>query len=104
AGDDPMELCLADRRQSGRGRHPERPRETHREPTALQLRRTTMATLTLPVRKEDHSRGAADAVVTLVEYGDFECPYCGQAHMVLQELMEEMGPQLTLVFRHFPLT
>jgi protein-disulfide isomerase len=42
--------------------------------------------------------------VTLVEYGDFECPYCGQAHYILQEIAEEMGSELLFVFRHFPLT
>jgi protein-disulfide isomerase len=42
--------------------------------------------------------------VTLVEYGDFECPYCGQAHRILEELLEEMGSGILFVFRHFPLT
>jgi protein-disulfide isomerase len=41
--------------------------------------------------------------VTLVEYGDFECPHCGRAHFSLQELLPKMGKQMRLVFRHFPL-
>jgi predicted DsbA family dithiol-disulfide isomerase len=41
--------------------------------------------------------------VTLVKYGDYECPYCGQAHPVLKELQERVGEQVRFVFRHFPL-
>jgi len=62
-------------------------------------------TLALPVSdRRDHIRGAPTAPVTLVEYGDFECPHCGQAHYILDELMEQMADQVRLVFRHFPLT
>jgi len=63
-----------------------------------------MSKLTIPVRQQDHVRGPNDARVTLVEYGDFECPHCGRAHGVLNRIQDEMGPQLRLVFRHFPLT
>ena len=63
-----------------------------------------MAKLTLPVRTEDHVLGPQNAPVTLVEYGDFECPYCARAHGVLKDLVEDLGPQLRFVFRHFPLT
>jgi protein-disulfide isomerase len=48
-------------------------------------------------------RGAADAPVTLVEYGDFQCPYCGDAYPVVQELLERFGNELRFVFRHMPL-
>jgi len=59
----------------------------------------------MPVSEErDHIRGAPSAAVTLVEYGDFECPYCGQAHYVLNDLMARLGDDVRLVFRHFPLT
>ncbi|SDT72868.1 Na+/H+ antiporter NhaA [Jiangella sp. DSM 45060] len=58
-----------------------------------------------PVDPEaDHIRGPADARVTLVEYGDFECPYCGRAEPVLRELTQAFGDDLTFVFRHLPLT
>ena len=51
----------------------------------------------------DHLRGPVDAPVTLVEYGDFECPYCGRAESVLRELVRNIGNDLTFVFRHLPL-
>jgi Na+/H+ antiporter NhaA len=53
---------------------------------------------------EDHIRGPADAPVTLVEYGDFECPYCGRAEPILRELLSEHGADIRFVFRHLPLS
>ena len=53
--------------------------------------------------KRDHILGPAEAAVTLVEYGDFECPHCGAAHGILTELLQERGEQVRLVYRHFPL-
>ena len=52
----------------------------------------------------DHVRGPADAPVTIVEYGDFECPFCSRAEPVLRELLAEFGDDLRYVFRHLPLT
>ncbi len=51
----------------------------------------------------DHVRGPLNAPVTLVEYGDFECPYCGQAEPVVRELVRTFGNDLRFVFRHLPL-
>jgi Na+/H+ antiporter NhaA len=51
----------------------------------------------------DHVRGPADAPVTLVEYGDFECPYCGRAEPVVRQLLVDFGTDLRYVFRHLPL-
>ncbi len=51
----------------------------------------------------DHVRGPDDATVTLVEYGDFECPYCGQAESVVRELLGSFGDELRYVWRHLPL-
>jgi Na+/H+ antiporter NhaA len=51
----------------------------------------------------DHIRGAHDALVTLVEYGDFECSYCGQAESVVRELLASFGDDLRYVWRHLPL-
>jgi protein-disulfide isomerase len=62
-------------------------------------------TLTPPVSvKRDHLREPDDAPVTLVEYGDYQCPFCGQAHGVLQELLKQVRDQVRLAFRNFPLT
>jgi Na+/H+ antiporter NhaA len=54
--------------------------------------------------ERDHVRGNVGAPVTLVEYGDFECPYCGAAAPVIRKLMEHFGDELRYVFRHLPLT
>jgi protein-disulfide isomerase len=59
--------------------------------------------LAVPVGPEDHVRGRADAPVTLVEYGDFECPYCGQAYAAVRALEERYPDALRVVFRSFPL-
>lgn len=64
----------------------------------------TQTQLAVPVNEQDHSRGPKDAPITLVEYGDFECPHCGQAHYQLQELEKALGESMRLVFREFPLT
>jgi len=62
------------------------------------------AVLTQPVSPDrDHIRGAVDAPVTLVEYGDYECPYCGAAHPIVNAVQDAMGDTLRFVFRHFPL-
>jgi Na+/H+ antiporter NhaA len=53
--------------------------------------------------ERDHVRGPDDAPVTLVEYGDFECPYCGQAESVIRELLSSFGDDLRYVWRHLPL-
>jgi Na+/H+ antiporter NhaA len=53
--------------------------------------------------ERDHVRGPDTAPVTLVEYGDYECPYCGQAEVVIRELLDEFGDELRYVWRHLPL-
>jgi Na+/H+ antiporter NhaA len=53
--------------------------------------------------ERDHVRGSEDAPVTLVEYGDYECPYCGQAEVVIRELLDSFGTELRYVWRHLPL-
>jgi protein-disulfide isomerase len=63
-----------------------------------------MANLTPAVGPQDHTQGPDDAPVTLVEYGDFQCPDCGVAYAIVQELQKDMGGRLRFVFREFPLT
>jgi protein-disulfide isomerase len=58
----------------------------------------------MPVSARDHVQGPADAPVTLVEFGDFECPYCAAAHVIVKKVQQIMDDQLRFVFRHFPLT
>jgi protein-disulfide isomerase len=63
------------------------------------------AVLTVPVSEDrDHIQGAPDAPVTLVEYGDYECPYCGAAEPIVKQVQARMGDRLRFVFRNFPLT
>jgi len=69
------------------------------------MRTTWSSELTLPVSAErDHIQGPADAPVTLLEYGDYECPYCGAAYPILKQVQERMGDRLRFVFRNFPIT
>ncbi|MGI8496314.1 MAG: DsbA family protein [Gemmatimonadaceae bacterium] len=60
--------------------------------------------LAQPVGADDHVSGPPEAPLTLVEYGDFECPWCGKAHPIVQSLQRALGPQLRLVFRNFLLS
>jgi Na+/H+ antiporter NhaA len=76
------------------------------EVRARQLLGTTDELLDLSEDVEperDHVRGPDAAPVTLVEYGDYECPYCGQAEVVIRELLDEFGDELRYVWRHLPL-
>jgi protein-disulfide isomerase len=59
--------------------------------------------LTIPVSGQDHSMGPENAAVTLVEYGDFQCPHCKAARLVVEQLLAEMKGEVRFVFRHFPL-
>jgi protein-disulfide isomerase len=63
----------------------------------------TVATLAIPVSPHDHIRGPVDAPVTVVEYGDFECPYCGRAEPVVRDLIHEFA-DVRYVWRHLPLS
>lgn len=63
------------------------------------------AALTMPVTEDrDHIQGPADAPVTLLEYGDYECPYCGAAYPIVKEVQARIGERLRFVFRNFPIT
>jgi protein-disulfide isomerase len=60
--------------------------------------------LTEPQPHRDHIRGSDNAPIQMLEYGDYECPYCGAAHPVVKALEEELGSRLCFAFRNFPLT
>jgi protein-disulfide isomerase len=55
------------------------------------------------VTEADHVLGSPDGLVTLIEYGDFQCPHCGAAYPLLKRVQERLGDRLRFVFRHFPL-
>jgi protein-disulfide isomerase len=74
--------------------------ETAREETEFESPR-----LTVPVNPDrDHIQGPLTAILTLVEYGDYQCPYCGAAYPEVKKAQKELGPRLKFVFRNFPLT
>ena len=63
-----------------------------------------MATLKTPVNESDHIRGPMTAAITLVEYGDYQCPHCGMVHPIVNRVQAYFRNSLRFVFRHFPLT
>ena len=63
-----------------------------------------MSDLTIPVSEVDHIQGSAQAPVALLEYGDYQCPYCGRAYPIIKDLQATLGSKLRFVFRNFPLT
>jgi len=63
-----------------------------------------MTKLSVPVSAKDHRQGDADAPCTLVEYGDYQCPSCGQAYPIVKRVQKHFGKRLSFVFRNFPLT
>lgn len=63
-----------------------------------------MSQLSEPVTGRDHATGNQESTVTLLEYGDYECPHCGRAHPIVQEILRTMGDKIRFVFRNFPLT
>ena len=62
-----------------------------------------MATLKVPVTPEDHIQGDPDAELTLLEYGDYQCPHCGRAYGIVKQVQKHFGRRLRFVFRNFPL-
>jgi protein-disulfide isomerase len=61
------------------------------------------ALLSIPVGDDDHSRGPLDAKLTVVEYGDYQCPYCGQAYPIVEQLLAKFADSMRLIFRNLPL-
>src|SRR5262245_3938936 len=63
----------------------------------------TTTQLAASITEPDHAQGSESATVTLVEYGDYQCPHCAMAHPVIKALQQHFGDDLRFVFRHFPL-
>lgn len=63
-----------------------------------------MTRLRGPIDERDHIQGGSTAEITLLEYGDYQCPYCGQAYPIVKRVQRRMGARLRFVFRNFPLT
>src|SRR5258705_4629521 len=70
----------------------------------VQTESIPLTRLTVPVARRDHIQGRLDAPVTLLEYGDYECPACGQVFPMVKAVQERLGDGLCFAFRHFPLT
>src|SRR6476620_11480878 len=63
-----------------------------------------MAKLTPPLNKNDHVQGPPDGIVTLVEYGDYQCPHCAAAFPIVKQIQKAFSKNLRFAFRHFPLS
>jgi protein-disulfide isomerase len=59
--------------------------------------------LTLPDPERDHTSGSNDGLIRLLEYGDYECPFCGEAQPIVKEIQQRLGDDLLFAFRNFPL-
>src|SRR6266704_5583279 len=86
-------------------RHSRKTSKTLLEPTGKELETYEAPRLVIPVDpSRDHIQGDPKALLTLVEYGDYQCPYCGAAYPEVKKVQKELGPELRFVFRNFPLT
>ena len=66
--------------------------------------RVPASKLTVPIAGRDHIQGPLDAPIALVEYGDYQCSYCGEAYLVVKAIQEHLGGRLCFAFRNFPLS
>lgn len=62
-----------------------------------------MSTLKVPITSTDHIQGSSNASIQLVEYGDYQCPYCGEAYPIIKKIQKEFQNRLCFVFRNFPI-
>jgi protein-disulfide isomerase len=76
----------------------EAPRALRKDPWIMPAR------LTQNIVGDDHVLGRSDALVTIVEYGDYQCPHCGRAYHVMKAIRGHIGAPLRFVFRNFPLS
>jgi protein-disulfide isomerase len=88
-----------------RARSTGRPSKTLLEPGGKEAETYEPPKLLVPVDpSRDHVQGDPKATLTLVQYGDYQCPYCGAAYPEVKKVQKELGPKLRFVFRNFPLT
>lgn len=86
-------------------RHSRKTGKTLLEPTGKETEAYEAPKLQIPVDpSRDHIQGDTKAVLTLVEYGDYQCPFCGAAYPEVKKVQKELGTKLRFVFRNFPLT
>jgi len=86
-------------------RHSRRPSKTLLEATGKEAESYEPPKLVVPVDpSRDHVQGDSKAILTLVEYGDYQCPFCGAAYPEVKKVQKELGSKLRFVFRNFPLT
>lgn len=86
-------------------RHSRRTSKTLLEPTGKEAESYEPPKLAVPVDpSRDHIQGDPKALLTLVQYGDYQCPYCGAAYPEVKKVQKELGSKLSFVFRNFPLT
>ncbi|MBU0673206.1 MAG: DsbA family protein [Proteobacteria bacterium] len=76
---------------------------TRENPVEVYLTQPEAPKVEIPVTKEDQSKGALDAKVTIVEFSEFQCPYCSRAAVTIAEVLEKYGDQVRLIFKNFPL-
>src|SRR3989441_4936899 len=85
--------------------HSRRPSKTLLEPTGKEAETYEPPKLVVPVDpSRDHIHGDPKALLTLVQYGDYQCPFCGAAYPEVKTVQKELGSNLRFVFRNFPLT
>jgi len=63
-----------------------------------------LSQLLLPIQPDDHVQGSAEARLTLVEYGDYQCPPCGELFVTIRKLHEQLADDVRIVYRHYPLS
>src|SRR6266581_6361155 len=86
-------------------RHSRKTSKTLLEPTRKELETYEAPKLVIPVdSSRDHIQGDPKALLTLVEYGDYQCPFCGAAYPEVKKVQKDLGSKLRFVFRNFPLT
>ena len=70
----------------------------------LLIRNQIVTAMYLEVNKNDHVQGPVNAPIELIEYADYQCPYCKKAYHIVKDIQKKLGDKVKFVFRNFPLT